>query len=172
MVYSFLEGEVKSFLDDRELSDFSQIIARLHSESDNFYGRDYSSNNGLTHGDVNLTNIIYNEINQPSIIDFDKINIRNYVYDVASFFFFNTLSDLSYGKVNIEQAKDRGHAFIQDYENTREMKLDGRRIAQALRYQSEQFLKYTRQQLREKRVDEKIIQGRLNLVGRINNLFQ
>ena len=171
IVYSFIRGEEKSFLTGGELREFSQLLARLHSESDNFYEGGKHLDYGLTHGDLNLTNIIYNEKNQPLLIDFDNVNIRNYISDITSFLFFNTFSDLSSGSIDIEQAQSRGCEFIKEYSSSRRTRFSKKQLSQSLRHQAEQFLDHSRQQFKDGKICEQRVYDRTNIASKIINLF-
>ena len=87
LVYSFLEGSTKQIMSEEDLKHVSQLIARLHSESDGFYGRSLPSESGFTHGDLKSQNLVFNN-DKPYLIDPDKIKVRAYVSDVAHFIFF------------------------------------------------------------------------------------
>jgi len=171
LIYSYVKGRTKSYLNEDEIRSVSELVARLHTESNLFYERKTTSDSGITHGDINLTNIVYNRNEKPFLLDFDKLKVRDYISDVASFLFFNSLSDLFPNDLEQGCVKLRGNLFIEAYENARQINLNKEQISSSLAYQSRQFLKFTKKQFREGKIDDETVRNREIVVNSIDRLF-
>lgn len=162
LVYRFLGGKMKPFLDTSELRKTSQLIARLHSESDSFYRRRQPQEEGLTHGDLKLQNLIFDN-NKPILIDFEKMKHRKYVSDVAGFLFFGTLSDIYNKYVSPDESNMRKNTFISAYETYREVKLDRSELARHIYYKRNWFVRWVKGLGKRFHRDEELI-GKRDLV--------